>query len=135
MRDPIPYVPPFDYRSFPPEQLRAAFLHMRDLGQALYDLRHVVERLPDSPQRDAVVAILDERSDFEDDYIEIGFAHLEPDAGFLHHVEKLRPLSTEQQAFVDDFRADFQRRLGPLRETAMQLQDQWQRARQAYFRL
>lgn len=135
MRDPVPYVPPFDYRSFPPERLRAALLHMRDLGQALYDLRHLIDEAPESPARAAVIAILEERSDFEDDYIEIGFAHLEPDAGFLHHVEKLRPLSAEQQARVDEFRVDFERRLEPLRAAAETLQDQWRRARQAYFRL
>ena len=134
MREPIPYVPQFDYRSFPPERLRAAVLHMRDLGQAFYDLRDLIEQVPDSPQRAAVVEILAERSDFEDDYIEIGFAHLEPDAGFLHHVEKLRTLSPEQQAYVDEFRADFERRLEPLRVEAETLQDQWRRARQAYFR-
>lgn len=135
MREPVAYVPPFDYRAFPIEEIRAALLHMRDLGQALYDLRHLVEQLPAGADRTRITAILDEASDFQDDYLEISFAHLEDEAGLLRHVDKLGPLTDDQQARLEDFRHDFERRIEPLRVQAEALQDQWQRARRAYFDL
>ena len=135
MREPVTYVPAFDYAGFETEDLRAALLHMRDLGQALYDLRHIVAELPRGPARDRIEAILAEQSDFQDDYLEISLAHLEDEAGFLRHVGVLEPLTDDQRARLVDFRADFEAQLAPLREQAAALQDQWQRARRAYFDL
>jgi hypothetical protein len=128
----IPYVPPFDYAGFPPEKIRQALLHMRDLGQALHDLRHMVDSMPET-RRAAVQAVLDERSDFDDDYVEIGFGHLEDEAGFLRHVHVLRDLSEDQQLRLTAFGEEYDQRVAALREEAAAIQDQWQRARRAYY--
>jgi hypothetical protein len=132
-REPVPYVPPFDYEAFPPEQIRTALLHIRDLGQALYDLREIIDHVPPSPWRARVEAILAERSDFEDDYIEIGLAYLSDEAGFLRHVNVLGDLTPAQEARLATFRADFERRIDVLRLEATALQEQWQRARREYY--
>jgi ABC-type phosphate transport system auxiliary subunit len=129
----LPYVRPFDYAGFPVDQIRPALLHMRDLGQALYDLRHLIDTLPDG-RREAVLAILDERTDFADDYVEIGFGHLEDEAGFLRHLHVLGDLTPAQQQRVDAFRSEFETRMAALRSEAAALQDQWQRARREYYR-
>src|SRR5687767_9504711 len=96
---PIQYVPPFDYAGFPLEEIRPALLHMRDLGQALYDLRQIVDS-GSAEVRRRVQPILDERSDFADDIVEIGLGHLEDEAGFLRHVHILGDLSPDQEARV-----------------------------------
>jgi DNA-binding transcriptional MerR regulator len=132
-REPVPYVPAFDYEAFPPEQIREALLHMRDLGQALNDLREIIDHLPPSPWRARVESILAERSSFEDDYIEIGFAHLADEAGLLRHVGVLGDLTPGQERRLAEFRADFERRIDALRHQAAALQEQWQRARRAYY--
>lgn len=135
MRRRLDHVPEFDYEHFPPEDIRKALLHMRDLGQVLYDLRQIVETTTDERVHETLTPILAERNDFADDYVEIGFGHLHDEAGFLRHVHVLGELTPEQRARVDAFRADFDERLGKLREEASAIQDQYARARRAYYAL
>lgn len=133
MRRRLDYVPEFDYAHFPVEDIRKALLHMRDLGQVLYDLREAVERSDDPGLRAALAPILAERNDFADDYVEIGFGHLQDEAGFLKHLHLLGELTPEQRQVTDDFRRDFDRQLERLREEAGAIQDQYARARRAYY--
>lgn len=134
MRASVANVPAFDYDGFAIEDIRKALLHMRDLGQALYDLRHELDGIEDAEVRTEVERILAERDDLEDDFVEIGLGHLEGRAGFLQHLHVLGPLSAEQEQRAAEFREDFDARLGELRREAAAIQDQWQRARRAYYR-
>ena len=129
----IKRVDPFDYRGFGEDQIHDAITHVRGLGEAFDSMRAAVAEIGDEERRGACQRELDSVSQLADDFVEVGFEHLEDEAGFLRHVGVLGELTAEQQQRLDEFRAEYERRVGELREKATQLQDAYAKVYKAYY--
>ena len=133
MRHDIKRIEPFDYEGFSEEQIDDAIAHVRELGLVLDDLRKAVGDIPDEERRTACERELEGMSALADDFVEVGLEHLEDEAGFLRHVHVLGELTPDQQQRLDEFRAEYERRVGELRGNAAKVQAAYQRAYKAYY--
>jgi hypothetical protein len=133
MRTDLPRIESFDFQGFGQDGIDDAIQHVRKLGLALDKARAAVDSLENAERRDACRRELEAVTSLSDDYVEVGLEHLEDEAGFLRHVGILGQLTPEQQERLDEFRADYERRVDALREQAVAVQETYSKVYRAYY--